>query len=311
LVIGSPGEAKGVWKFFCWERPLPQELRIVLLVIFAGAFGASIMGLRSLADYQGQLKLTDNWSMHYVVRPPSGAGVAFVFYLVVRGGFLAGTDVDIGMSTPFGVLALAALSGMFSEKAFNKLREVFDALFKADGRSQGLNAVAIEAAAIPAAQIGQAYSHPLKATGGTLPYKWTMDEKLDWLELDADTGKLSGTPPQDAAESDIRITVKEAGGATATLRFRLRVKPPGPLEIGTTALPEAKIGDLYGGKLEAKGGIPPYKWSAENAPAWLTLDPEGELSGKPPKGAKALDLKITVEDAAGTKRSQPVPLDVK
>jgi hypothetical protein len=188
LLVESAGETTGAWKIFWWTRTISNEPRLLLLVIFAGAFGASIMALRSLADYRGLRKLMNAWTIHYLVRPPSGAGVAFVFYLVIRGGFMAGTDADIGASTPFGVVAVAALAGMFSETAFVKLREVFNTMFKtekADDRTEGLGALAIEAITLPDARSGQPYSQQLKANGGKSPYTWSVANQPSWLQLDA------------------------------------------------------------------------------------------------------------------------------
>lgn len=155
LSVGSSGEVAGVWQIFAWPVAISQEERLLLLVIFTGAFGASLMALRSLADYRGERKLTANWTIHYVVRPPLGAGVAFVFYLIIRGGFMAGTDVDVGASTPFGIVAVATLAGMYSEMAINKLREVFKSMFKADDpRTEGLEDLAIEATSLQDAKVG-------------------------------------------------------------------------------------------------------------------------------------------------------------
>jgi len=224
LLVESPGEATGAWKIFWGTRTLANEPRLLLLVIFAGAFGASIMALRSLADYRGQGKLTNNWTMHYAVRPPTGAGVAFVFYLVIRGGFMAGADVDIGASTPFGVVAVAALAGMFSEKAFNKLCEVFNAMFKADERSEGLQDLAIEAVPLPKTTAGQKYRHKLNAKGGKSPYTWSGTNLPTWLNLDDKTGELSGDAPASPVKEKFTVTVSDADGATATLAFDLEVK---------------------------------------------------------------------------------------
>jgi hypothetical protein len=225
LLVESRGETTGTWKIFYWTKTLSQELRLLLLVIFTGAFGACIMALRSLADYRGQRKLTNNWTIHYVVRPTSGAGVAFVFYLVIRGGFMAGTDVDIGASAPFGIVAVAALAGMFSEKAFNKLGEVFNAMFKADDRGEGLGALAIETITLPDAETAKAYSQQLNASGGKPPYKWSVANNPSWLQLDANTGKLSvssGTTTQPKA--NFTVTVTDDDGTTASLTLTLAVK---------------------------------------------------------------------------------------
>ena len=226
LLVELPGATTGAWKIFWWTRTLSNEPRLLLLVIFAGAFGASIMALRSLADYRGQRKLVNTWTIHYVVRSPSGAGVAFVFYLVIRGGFMAGTDVDIGASTPFGIVAVAALAGMFSETAFVKLREVFNTMFKtekSDDRTEGLGALAIEAITLPDAQKGEPYSQQLNANGGKPPYTWSVANQPSWLQLDAKTGELTGDPPGVAPKASFDVKVTDTDGTTASLTLALEV----------------------------------------------------------------------------------------
>ena len=55
------------------------------------------------------------------------------FYFVVRGGFLLFSgELDLQNINPFGIAALAGLSGMFSKQAADKLGEVFDDLFKTE-----------------------------------------------------------------------------------------------------------------------------------------------------------------------------------
>jgi hypothetical protein len=58
----------------------------------------------------------------YVLLPFSGALLAMVFYLLVRGGFMPQSNV--GSNSTFGFAALAALVGLFSEEATLKLKQI-------------------------------------------------------------------------------------------------------------------------------------------------------------------------------------------
>ncbi|MGH9662781.1 MAG: hypothetical protein ACRD96_29795 [Bryobacteraceae bacterium] len=109
-----------------------SERRLLLLAASLGALGASIASLQSLADYAGERKLEQSWLLHYLVRPVVGAGVAVLFYLLLRGGLLAGPPAN-----PYGLAALSALAGMFSDRAILKLREVFLTLFQTDDSRSG------------------------------------------------------------------------------------------------------------------------------------------------------------------------------
>jgi hypothetical protein len=107
------------------------ETSLMGLVIIAGALGSYIHSATSFADFAGNRRLGRSWVWWYVLRSFIGLSLAMVFYFVVRGGLLSGaasaTDIN-----PFGVAAVSALVGMFSKQATDKLREVFDTLFKTD-----------------------------------------------------------------------------------------------------------------------------------------------------------------------------------
>jgi hypothetical protein len=200
-------------------------LRLILLVLSVGGFAASIAGMKSFADYVGEDRLSSKWYWFYYAEPFVGAGLAFVFYLVMRGGLMTGTNADIKAVNPFGFAAIAALVGMFSDAAFRKLNEVFDTLFQArDTRSDKLMDFAIATPpALPPAIIGTAYRFGLQARGGKTPCTWTAVSGLPaWMTLSAQ-GELGGTPTGPASAAKFTIQVKDAAGATATQEFTLTV----------------------------------------------------------------------------------------
>ena len=229
LAVEAAGTLLGEWGVFWCLIRIPQEIRLILLVLFTGALGACMSSLQSLADYTGERKLRESWFTFYVVRPPLGAGIAFIFYLVIRGGFLATTNADAAIVNPFALVAVAALVGMFSDKAIMKLREAFLMLFKPDDtRSDTLGELAITTATrLPDARVNVPYTHRLVASGGAPPYTWAAVTPLPaWLALDAATGTLTGTPPA-AAPLAVSYTfrVTDSTGASATANLELTVLP--------------------------------------------------------------------------------------
>lgn len=109
------------------------EERLLLLVIIAGAFGSFVHGATSFSTYVGNREFTPSWTWWYVLRPLIGVGLALVIYFAVRGGLLllvVSGATDASKINPFGVAALAGLTGMFSKQATDKLNEVFTTLFK-------------------------------------------------------------------------------------------------------------------------------------------------------------------------------------
>ena len=69
LSVRSAFQQLATWKFFGTQTPINQELRLLLLVLMTGCFGASVFGLKSLADYIGNRNLTESWFTFYLVKP--------------------------------------------------------------------------------------------------------------------------------------------------------------------------------------------------------------------------------------------------
>lgn len=115
------------------------DLRMLLTVIIAGAVGSLIHTLTSFGDYVGNRRLSTSWMWWFVLRTPIGIALAIVSYLILRGGLIVPTlpakDSDLQgeavLLNPYGIAAFAALAGMFSRQATDKLREVFETLFTA------------------------------------------------------------------------------------------------------------------------------------------------------------------------------------
>ena len=203
------------WRFFGVHFPqISLELQLLLLVLFSGALGSSVYAIKSLGDYEGAGKLYDSWTIFYFIQPFEGAGIAMIFYFAIRGGFLVGTGADVKAVNPFGICAIAALAGAFSDMAFAKLREVFETLFKpTDNRPGKIEAPKITTTSLPSAVVGTPYNQALSATGGVRPLHWTVSPDLPAdLTLDANTGAITGTPA--AASASKPYTFKATDSAT-------------------------------------------------------------------------------------------------
>jgi hypothetical protein len=112
-----------------------RELDLLWLVLLAGCLGAFLHMGQSFTDFVGNRTIKSQWAWWYYFRPFIGAGLALVFYAAMRGGFMAittGSNAKASELNPFGLVAVAALVGMFSRAATMKLGEVFDTLFKSD-----------------------------------------------------------------------------------------------------------------------------------------------------------------------------------
>ncbi|MDJ0780895.1 MAG: hypothetical protein QNJ22_02935 [Desulfosarcinaceae bacterium] len=131
------GASENVWEtsypFIRPELIIHHEVRLILLVLLAGAMGSCIHVATSFATYVGNKSLVDSWYWWYLLRPFIGMALALVFYFAIRGGLLLVTGANDDSSlNPFGIAALSGLVGMFSKQATDKLSDVFSTLFKTD-----------------------------------------------------------------------------------------------------------------------------------------------------------------------------------
>jgi hypothetical protein len=111
------------------------DSRLFITIVAAGALGSLVHCITSFADYVGDRSLKQSWVWYLILRTPIGIALALLVYLVLRGGLIAPTLPQGGSHTatvlnPYGLAAVAAMAGMFSKQATDKLAEVFDSLFR-------------------------------------------------------------------------------------------------------------------------------------------------------------------------------------
>ncbi len=108
---------------------MPFQLRMILLVLLGGALGSYIHVATSYSYYIGFNKFDMDWFWWYLLRIPMGAVLALIFLMLIQGGMFTVPDSGSG-SEPLTLIGLSALVGMFSRQATEKLKEVFDIIFK-------------------------------------------------------------------------------------------------------------------------------------------------------------------------------------
>ena len=197
--------------------------RLIFLVIIAGAIGSYIHSATSFADYVGNRKFASSWIWWYALRPFVGVALALIFYFVVRAGFLTGGANDV---SPYGVASMAALAGMFSKQATDKLEEVFTTLFRpAPGKGDAKRGDKLTAPTISGLlpKEGSAAGGTVVTITGTgfvdKPAVKFGDQSGAVTFENATTIKVI-TPPHEAGEVEVVITNPDGQEGSPKERFR-------------------------------------------------------------------------------------------
>lgn len=113
------------------EFSVSPDTTYIILVVIVSAIGSYVHAATSFVTYLGNRELATSWIWWYLLRVFVGIALALLFYFAVRGGFFAqgagAADVN-----PYGIAALAGLAGLFSKQATDKLKEVFDVVFRVE-----------------------------------------------------------------------------------------------------------------------------------------------------------------------------------
>lgn len=135
----------------------------------------------------------------------------------------------------------------------------------------------------PDGTVGQSYQGQVFASGGipNYTYQVTGGTFPPGLDLNSDTGQLSGTPTQDGTYS---FTVKATDSAGNHASQAVSVTINQALSI-TNPLPDGDVGEPYSQPLGAQGGNPPYTFlltSSGDLPPGLGIDNStGTIEGTP------------------------------
>jgi hypothetical protein len=107
---------------------LSFHLRMLLLVLLAGALGSYIHVATSFSYHIARRDYEPHWYWWYWMRLPVGATLALVFIMIIEGGLFV-VSTSYSDSTPITTIGVAALIGLFSRHALEKLRDIFDVVF--------------------------------------------------------------------------------------------------------------------------------------------------------------------------------------
>ena len=222
--------------------------------------------------------------------PPGDVGVPYSQTIAMTGGTsLFAWSVSVG-SLPAG-LSLAPATGVISgtptiANTYGFTIMVSDSVggTATHAYSVVINvAPAITTTTLPNGEMNVAYSQTLGATGGTIPYTWSVSGGAlpPGLTLAPSTGIISGTPTT-AGTYGVTVMLSDSVGGSATKPYTIVIIAG--LTITTATLPNGEIGFAYSQTLTSAGGLAPFTWtvSVGSLPAGLSLAPTtGVISGTP------------------------------
>ena len=171
---------------------------------------------------------------------------------------------------------------------------------------------------LPQGKVGTGYNQTIRASGGTLPYNWSLYSGAlpHGLSLNTTTGEISGTP-SGAGTFNFNIQITDSGDPQQSdvKSFSITITPA-ELHITTQSpLPDCKAGTDYSCQLRANGGETPYTWAVINrSPQWfaegLNLSSDGLLSGNINSDPETGQLTIQVTDNASETDSKTFELSI-
>jgi hypothetical protein len=204
------------FNYFCPER---NQSRLLRLIVLAGMLGGTLHAMRSLFWFAGNRTLRVSWLWMYYLLPFSGAAIGTIFFLV----FLAGFFSPEGASSQsyFVMVGVAALVGMFSAQAVEKLKKISEAILTsvppaADKTPQPLGLTSVEPSTGPisggtaVALTGTGFATGATVTFGGAP---ATGLKVTSTKIDA------VTPPHAAGKVDVEVRNPDGGTAKKAAGF--------------------------------------------------------------------------------------------
>ncbi|MGI2032706.1 putative Ig domain-containing protein [Rhizobium panacihumi] len=155
---------------------------------------------------------------------------------------------------------------------------------------------------LPDGTVGNAYNQALSASGGTAPYDFavTGGSLPTGLVIAPGSNTIAGTPGA-AGIYNVSITATDAGGATGTATYSLRILAAALVLSPPTGsgLPPATTGLAYSYTgISVSGGSGPASFAASGLPAGLVMAGGGAISGTPTT-AGSYSITVTATDTAG------------
>jgi photosystem II stability/assembly factor-like uncharacterized protein len=163
------------------------------------------------------------------------------------------------------------------------------------------NRLRIDQDLLPEGAPGKTYSFALTASGGRLPYSWSVVKGALPTGLQLSSGSLLGGKPTAPGVYTFTLEARDSTKPklVARAQFSLTIRAHEPLNILAEPLPPGHPGEAYSHLFTVEGGLPPYTWflAGGSPPPGLILTPRGEISGIA-KGTGRFSFTLRVADSS-------------
>lgn len=226
-------------------------------------------------------------------------GTGPYFWSIVGGALPAGLSLSVG----------GVLSGTPSAAGTSSFTvQVSDSQTPAHNTTQSYTLtvspapLVITTSTLSNATVGIGYNASIAASGGTVPYTWSLASGSLPAGLSlSSAGVISGTPTAPGTSSfTVQVVDSQVPSHNTSQSLTLTVNP-GALSVSTNSLPNGAVGAAYTATLSASGGLAPYSWTITSGalPAGLSLGSSGQISGTATAAGTA-SFTVQVSDAQGS-----------
>ncbi len=118
-----------VWIEKTKGRLIHLNTLLLLLVALGGFLGNMIHLATSFTTFIGAGKFKRSWLLWYCLKPFTASSLAIGIYFIFRAGFLNMSDGGQSINL-YGLMSISILAGLFTDKATEKLKEIFEVIFK-------------------------------------------------------------------------------------------------------------------------------------------------------------------------------------
>ncbi|MEB2844730.1 IPT/TIG domain-containing protein [Endobacterium cereale] len=158
------------------------------------------------------------------------------------------------------------------------------------------------AGSLPDGTVGDAYAQMFSASGGTAPYDFAVSSGSlpPGLAIAPGSNMIAGMPTA-AGSYSLSVTATDAGGATGTVAYSMRVLAAALVLSPPTAsgLPPATTGLAYSYTgITVTGGSGTASFAAAGLPPGLVMTTGGAINGTP-TATGSYSLEVTATDTAG------------